>query len=433
VLIPRAALAEAAARLREAPEGLRVAAVEADLDPLDLVRAGAGAFAAAAFFSSPGGAAFAGLGTARWAAAQGPGRFGALDAALAALPPGVPAFIGFSFDPGAPTSADWEGFPAAAALLPQIGAVRAHGRSRLIVAVPPGAAPGAVLAAAATLAPPGPPAAPAVAAGREVPPAGEWRERVGAVVAGLGVGGLSKVVLARTLRVGFEPPPDAFDLVALLGERFPSAYAYGWQAGAAALVGASPELLVARCGARLTCRPLAGSARRGTEPEADRRLGEALLASPKEVAEHAFVVEQVVTALRPLTTALEVPPGPVIDRLPGVQHLATPITGSTEARLLALVEALHPTPAVGGVPRAAALEAIAAVEGIDRGWYAGGIGWADADGDGEVAVTLRGALLRGGEGVLYAGAGIVAGSDPAAEAAETDLKLGATLGLFDTV
>ncbi|MBP1632238.1 MAG: isochorismate synthase, partial [Acidobacteria bacterium] len=236
--------------------------------------------------------------------------------------------------------------------------------------------------------------------------------------------------LARALQVALDRPADPFDLVALLRERFPAAYAYGWQAGAAALVGASPELLVSRRGQRFACRPLAGSAPRGADPEADRRLGEALLASAKDRAEHAFVVEAITAALRPLVASLEVPDGPILDRLPGVQHLATPLAGTTTTRLLALVEALHPTPAVAGVPRDEALAAIAAVEGFERGWYAGGVGWAEAGGDGEVALALRGALVGHDTATLYAGAGIVAGSDPDAEVAETDLKLGAMLGLF---
>ncbi|MFH1329355.1 MAG: isochorismate synthase [Actinomycetota bacterium] len=431
MLIPRPVLAEVAAAWREGPGGLRVAAVEVDLDPLDLVRAGAGAFGACAYFSGPGGTAFGGLGTAWEAAAAGPGRFGAIDAALrAALPESVEAFVGFAFAAGGPVSPDWEGFPAAAALLPQIGVARRGGRACLTVALPPGANPAVVLAAAATLRPPGEPEAAGVASTRAVPPVGEWRKKVLAVVAAIGAGGPAKVVLARSLRVTLERAPEPFDLVALLRERFPGCYPYGWQAGPAALVGASPELLVARSGEAFTCRPLAGSAPRGVDPEADRLLGEALLAGPKERAEHAFVVEAITSALFPHAAALEVPAGPVLDRLAGVQHLATPIAGRTGSRLLALVEALHPTPAVGGVPREAALDRIAAVEGVDRGWYSGGVGWADAAGDGEVALALRGALLRGDEATLYAGAGIVAGSDPAAEAAETDLKLGAMLDLF---
>jgi salicylate biosynthesis isochorismate synthase len=363
--------------------------------------------------------------------AAGTDRFAALDAAIEeGLPEGAEALIGFSFAAGGPASPEWEGFPGAAAWLPQITVVRRQGATRLVLAVPPGGSPAAVLTAAATLRFPGEAEAPSAVASRAVPPLADWQAKVGAAAAAAGAGGPAKVVLARSLRVALDRPAVPFDLVALLQERSPAAYAYGWQAGPAALVGASPELLVSRSGERFACRPLAGSAPRGAGPEDDRRLGEALLASRKERAEHAFVVEAITAALRPLASSLEVPAGPVLDRLPGVQHLATPLGGITASRLLALAGALHPTPAVGGVPRDAALAAIDAVEGFDRGWYAGGVGWADAAGDGEVALALRGALLRYDEAILYAGAGIVAGSEPGAEAAETDLKLAGMLGLF---
>ncbi|MCU0280632.1 MAG: isochorismate synthase [Acidimicrobiia bacterium] len=431
MLIPRSALAEAAAALRAAPRSLRLASVAVDLEPLDLVRAGAGAFAAAGYFSSPEGVTLGGLGTAWTAVAAGTDRFAALDAAIEeGLPAGTEALVGFSFAPGGPASPEWEGFPGAAAWLPQITVVRREGATRLVFAVPPGGNPAAVLTAAATLRLPGEAAAPSAVASRAVPPLADWQAKVAAAAAAAGAGGPAKVVLSRSLRVALDRPADPFDLVALLQERSPAAYAYGWQAGPAALVGASPELLVSRSGERFACRPLAGSAPRGADPGSDHRLGEALLASRKERAEHAFVVEAVIAALRPLASSLEVPAGPVLDRLPGVQHLATPLGGVTGSRLLALAGALHPTPAVGGVPRDAALAAIAAAEGFDRGWYAGGVGWADASGDGEVALALRGALLRYDEAILYAGAGIVAGSEPGAEAAETDLKLAGMLGLF---
>lgn len=408
-----------------------MATVEVDLDPLDLVRAGAGAFGAAAYFAGRRGRTLSGLGTAWAAEASGPGRFGTIDAALRAeLREGIPAFFGFAFSPGSPTSPEWQGFPAAAVLLPQITAARHDAGSRLTVAVPAGASPGAVLAAVATLRRPAEPVAPAAAGVRAVPPVGEWRRRVGAAAAVAGLTGPAKVVLARYLRVALDRPAEPFDVVALLQMRFPEAYAYGWQVGGAAWVGASPELLVSREGERLDCLPLAGSAARGEDAAADRRLGEALLASPKNRAEHAFVVEAISTALRPRCRTLQVPSGPVLHRLAGVQHLATPIAGTTSARLLDLVAALHPTPAVGGVPTEAALGVIAAMESFDRGWYSGGIGWADAPGQGEVAVALRGALVRLDEARFYAGAGILAGSDPDEEVEETDLKLRAALGVF---
>jgi isochorismate synthase len=432
VLIPRPALAELGAALRALPDGLRVAAVEVEIDPLDLVRAGGGAFASATFYSSPGGRAVGGLGAAWAATSSGPERFAVLDRGLRrAVPAGVEALIGFAFAPGGPESPDWEGFPAASVVVPQIAVSRDGGRSRLRVAVPAGANPAQTLAAAATLRLPGVPGAPAAAGvARAVPPVGEWIDRVAEAVAVIRGGGPSKVVLARALRVGLERPADPFDLVALLRDRCPGCHAYGWQAGAAAFIGASPELLISKAGERFEARPLAGSAPRGDDAEADRRLGDRLLASSKDRAEHAFVVDEVVAALAPFADTMDRPPGPCLEQVTGVQHLATPVGGTTGSRLLALVEALHPTAAVGGVPRAEALEYIAEVEGLDRGWYAGGVGWAEPGGDGEVAVALRCVLLRGEEALLYAGAGIVAGSDPGAELAETDLKMGPTLGLF---
>jgi isochorismate synthase len=432
VLIPPAALAEAEAALRAPGEGLRAAAIPVDLDPLELVRAGAGAFGSAVFFSSPVGRAVGGLGTAWTARTAGPDRFVLLDRALCrSLPDGTGAVVGFSFAPGGPYAPEWAGFPAAVAVLPQVAVWQRGGRSLLVFAVPAGGSPAAVLAAAGMLRRPGPPEVPeSTGRSREVHPAGDWMDRVGQAVAAARAGSPAKVVLARARHLALARAAQPFDVVAALRDCYPGCHAYGWQAGSAALVGASPELLISRAGEWFETRPLAGSARRGADAEEDRRLGDRLLADPKERAEHAFVVEEVASHLAPLAESMDRPPGPRLERLAGVQHLATPIGGTTAARLLALVEALHPTAAVGGVPRAEALAYIDKVEGMDRGWYAGGVGWADASGDGEVAVALRCALLRGEEALVYAGAGIVADSEPAAEAAETDLKMGALLDVL---
>ena len=431
MLIPRPVLAELAAARRSPGEALQVAEVETDLDPLELVRAGAGAFGAAVYYSSPAGRAVGGLGVAWSAEASGPGRFLALDRALSSLPDGVEAALGFSFAPGGPRSPEWAGFPAAQAVVPSIAVWRRGGRSRLCLAWPDGAGPAAALEAAARLPRPGPPELPPpVGSTRPVPPVREWAARVTETVAAIRSGGPAKVVLARARRVALERAARPFDMAALLQERCPGCHTYAWQAGPAALVGASPELLVARLGKRFEARPLAGSARRGADPAEDRRLGDALLADPKERAEHAFVVEEVCAQLASLADDLERPPVPRLERLPAVQHLATPITGTTGARLLALVDAVHPTAAVGGIPRPEALARIERVESIDRGWYAGGVGWADGGGDGEVAVALRCALVQGPVVTVYAGAGIVAGSDPAAEVAETELKMAPLLNLL---
>ena len=173
--------------------------------------------------------------------------------------------------------------------------------------------------------------------------------------------------------------------------------------------------------------PLAGSTRRGDDPESDRRLGEALLASAKDRDEHELVVVDAMERLAPLVQGLHRSPMPQMQRFATVQHLATPIGGTTAARTLELVARLHPTAAVGGFPRSAALEAIARLEDLERGWYCGGVGWVDPAGDGEIAIALRCALLRGETAVAYAGCGIVAGSAPADELAETRLKLATIL------
>jgi len=146
--------------------------------------------------------------------------------------------------------------------------------------------------------------------------------------------------------------------------------------------------------------------------------------------EHAIVVDEIGRRLAPLTDLIDVPPVPVVERYATVQHLATPIVGRTSSTVLELAEALHPTPAVGGHPESEAIAFQSKLERIDRGWYTGGVGWADAAGDGEIAVALRCALIRGEGAVLYVGNGIVAGSDPDAEVEETRLKLRPLLNLL---
>ena len=175
---------------------------------------------------------------------------------------------------------------------------------------------------------------------------------------------------------------------------------------------------------------LAGSTARGSTPDEDHALGTALLADPKELQEHAFVVRALREALAPDCLALTLPAEPTLVRMPNVQHLHTPVDGvlRRDACILDLVERLHPTPAVGGVPQGTILERIRACEEFDRGWYAGPVGWVDARGGGDFAIAIRSALMTslaaGPSGVrLYAGCGIVAASDPEAEYRELRLKL----------
>jgi isochorismate synthase len=384
------------------------------------------------YVGSPEGTRIAGLGAARMLAAAGPRRFSRLQPLLDALPAGLPALVGFSYDPEGPVSPEWSGHPAATALVPQMTVVREGGRSRLIVAVPPGARPRAVLEAAASLRVPDepvPPRGPSVTVTAD-PAAGAWRDAVAEAVGAAEAGTIAKVVLARSVRVSLGDPIPAFDVVALLARRYPDCRVFGWQSGEATFVGASPELLVARRGSRFHTVALAGSAARSTSPEADRRLADGLLAGEKDRSEHAIVVEEIARRLAPLADVIDVPAVPVVERFATVQHLSTPIVGRTGAAILELASALHPTPAVGGHPTPEAVAFQSKLEQIDRGWYSGGIGWADAAGDGEIAVALRSALMTGDRAILYAGNGIVVGSDPDAELEETRLKLRPLLDLL---
>ena len=179
--------------------------------------------------------------------------------------------------------------------------------------------------------------------------------------------------------------------------------------------------------------PLAGTAARSGDPDSDRKAEAALLASAKERSEHRVVVDAITSALAPVVERLEVPDGPVIRELRNVSHLGTSITGTLAKRdhdypsVLELVGLLHPTPAVAGTPVDLALDYLTKLEELDRDRYAGPVGWVDARGDGEWYLAIRSAIVEGSSARLFAGVGIVADSDPAAELAETQLKLQAFL------
>jgi isochorismate synthase len=338
--------------------------------------------------------------------------------------------VGFAFDGDGTLGADWEGFPSASLVVPEVAVVRRAGKSRLWIALPPGAEGHLLLTLAATLKAPPPIAedAPNDTTMEPRPSPTDWLGLVDEAVAAIKAGSMQNVVLARSVAVKAAMPIAAFDLVSELRDLYPDCHVFGWQEGEAVFIGASPELLVARDGQNFHLAPLAGSAARGADAEEDRRLGDDLLGSAKNRQEHDFVVADAMQRLRPLTTTLERSPTPVLHRFATVQHLATSIQGTTDTRLLVLADALHPTPAVAGTPRTEALAFIEKMEGIDRGWYSGGIGWADASGTGELALGLRSAVIRGAQAIAYAGNGIVADSDPAAELEETRLKLRPMMG-----
>ena len=265
-----------------------------------------------------------------------------------------------------------------------------------------------------------------------------WLEAVAAALTAIDAGAYAKVVLARDLHLWSKRPFDIPRLLRDLAARFPSCLTFLVDH----LVGASPELLLRREGDTIISRVLAGTAPRGADPAEDAALGAALLSSDKDLREHDLALRSAVEALAPVCSTLDVPDGPNLVRLDNVQHLGSDLTGrlrsgaenapdgDEDVHVLALLARLHPTAAVGGAPRAEAVAAIRELEGMARGRYAGPVGWCTPDGDGEFAIALRCAELRGDRARLFAGAGIVAGSLPESELTETWLKLRAMTGVL---
>jgi menaquinone-specific isochorismate synthase len=255
-----------------------------------------------------------------------------------------------------------------------------------------------------------------------------WCAAVATAVGRIRAGELAKVVLARDLLVSADAPLDPRRLLRRLSARFPDC----WTFAVDGLLGATPELLLRRTGRQLSARVLAGTAPRGAGAD-DQRLADALMGSAKDRAEHALAVDSLVEALAPYCATLDAPAEPELLTLANVRHLATDVTGTQRSRgprgaagLLELIGAVHPTAAVCGTPTPDAAAVIGELEGMDRGRYAGPVGWLDARGDGEFGLALRCAELVGDDSArLFAGCGIVAGSDPSAELAETQSKFAA--------
>ncbi|MDP9333864.1 MAG: isochorismate synthase [Actinomycetota bacterium] len=246
----------------------------------------------------------------------------------------------------------------------------------------------------------------AAATGRE-----QWGVMVDRALIDIACGRLEKIVLARAVRIDADRPFDVPAVLAHLRRSQPGCIVYADRG----FLGASPELLVRKVGAAVTARPLAGTAIETA----------ALVRSAKDAHEHRLVVDAVLQALRRCCSDVHAD-GPSPLELADVSHLATTVTARADAAATSiadLVAALHPTPAVAGTPREVALDAIDAMEPVARGRYAGPCGWIDRNGDGEFVVALRGGEIDGAHAVIHAGAGIVAGSDPAAEWAETQQKL----------
>jgi isochorismate synthase len=259
------------------------------------------------------------------------------------------------------------------------------------------------------------------------PPAQHYVDAVTKALTELANSDLSKVVLARSIRIALDNPIDVPRVLRRLRHRQGSGFVFSCELpGERSLIGGSPELLVSRQGDTVVAHPLAGSRARSGDAAVDRRRGEDLLASEKDRREHALVVADIARALKPYCTELRAPGTPEVVTTSHMLHLGTRITGTLATpspSALSLAAALHPTPAVCGTPTVTARETIARLEGFDRGFYSGMVGWCDAVGNGEWAVTIRCAEATSNHVRLFAGAGIVAGSSPQAELAETQAKL----------
>lgn len=260
----------------------------------------------------------------------------------------------------------------------------------------------------------------------------DYEAAVATALAAIDAGEVEKVVLARALIAVADAPIDPRVVARRLNVAEPGSIVFlvALPGGSSSLVGASPELLVRREGMTVASDPLAGTARRSTDPVRDAEIARQLLGTVKEQREHRFIAEAVADALAPLCSNLIVDREPSLSPTATLWHLHTAVRGTLKPDApdaLAIAAALHPTPAICGTPRAAAADLIQRLEGFDRRFYAGLVGWVDARGDGEWAITLRCAEISGATARLHAGAGIVAGSDPAAEDLETEAKFGVML------
>lgn len=439
------------ARLHDTPVLVSLSRTIPTVDPLDLfAQAEALGHDRLYWERMADGAAVAGAGTAHAVEATTPAAAGCawrkllehalIDAAAAGAMSGPLLLGGFAFDAAHTGTPLWAGFPAGRLAVPRVGLATSGATSTLTVntVLRPDddveAEAARLLRWVETVFPihprpdrwQGEDLRTENALGRE-----EWEALVADAAAACGVAAprgdmaLDKVVLARAVRAHALAPFDAAAALARLRAAYPSAFVFAVARGVHCFMGATPERLVRLRDRDIDVACLAGSAPRGETPEEDSYLGNALMASAKDRAEHEIVVRAVRAALDGICTEMRVPAAPRLLRLYNVQHLYTPV----EARagdgicVLDLVERLHPTPAVGGFPSEAALRFIHARENLDRGWYAGPVGWLDRRGEGEFAMALRCALIHGTEATLFAGSGIVAGSRPADEYDETCLKL----------
>ena len=427
----------------------RVSAV----DPLDAIESLASAFGDSdrMYWSRPADDfALAGFGAVVTFQEEGSERFASIDAQWSALRDSAiiedasenargvgPVLMGgFAFSPDGPRSARWRDFPSARLILPRVQVVASKGSHWLTLNFLVGAdgttdveLPSLQQLRERAIRPSaGKRSSPSASRARlgttDVRSAREWRDSVQDALDTIREGRLEKVVLAREVRAKATGDFDVAAAVRQLRASHQTSYVFAIWSGESAFVGASPELLVRVDGSTVRSSSLAGSAARGATPTADARLAQELFDSAKERREHEVVRRSLCSALAEFCDVVAASERPSLHVLPQVQHLHTEVRATLKAdhSVLDLVGGLHPTPAVGGEPRGAALRFISEQEGMDRGWYAAPVGWLQCDA-GEFAVGLRSALVTRNEATLFAGCGIVADSDPEAEFAESQLKL----------
>jgi len=398
------------------------------------------------FWTAPDEATVVGGGAAATLTADGRDRFAAIkdgiDRVLSAgdVHAGTEAacprlFGGFAFHDEGTDDETWADFPGARFVLPRVQVTDTDRGTWLTVnAVGPDATPDAVETRLESererlesLDPPEPTPPPGIVSRTRTTPREAWCDSVDAAVERIHAGDLRKVVLAQALAVTLDRPLSVPDVLARLGDTYPDCYRFLVEPSdgpdSPAFFGATPERLVTRHGRTVTTGALAGTTGRGDTPAEDDWLAEELLGDEKNVHEHELVAETIREQLAPFASTITSGQRRV-RRLATVQHLFTPITATldSDTHVLDLVEALHPTPAVGGLPPERALATIRETEPFDRGWYAAPIGWIDAAGNGTFAVAIRSALARGTETTLFAGVGVVADSDPDREWDEVQLK-----------
>lgn len=464
-------LAAELARLgrRSGPGGLLVAAVPIEpVDAIGLVGRALAARESVAAWLQPAGRIIVGVGTATEIPLDGPDRFaeaarvwqslagralvGGPAAGAAGASGAGPILVGgATFAPSRSADPRWRGFETGWLRLPRLlvtgsdGAWLATATLRLDEPADLEAATAELEALVGRLAPAGPDGGPdhtaeAMEGGlpllRRVggqPDRRTWQAAVARAAGAVSRGRIDKLVLARRVDVEAHSAIDVPATLRRLTATAPTATIFALSPTAAperVFLGASPERLVEVRGRRFRTVALAGTIGRGQDPAEDDRLAAALLASEKDREEHAVVVAMLRSTLEPVSESVEVGRGPEVVRLRTVMHLATPIAGRLRdgEEILGLVERLHPTPAVGGWPREAALALLGEEEQLDRGWYAGPVGWLDAAGDGEFVVGIRSGVIDGPRASLFAGCGIVADSEPDREWEESELKLAALAG-----